>query len=138
MDQYCTFELGRLQLGLPARTVQEVLRAQPVTKVPLTPPWVSGLMNMRGQIVLVIDLRCRFGLPRAPDGVRPVNVLVRSKAGLISLLVDKVGDVLNVDPEAFEPVPETLAAESRNLLRGALQLSNRLLLELDAERAADI
>ncbi|HTQ06613.1 MAG TPA: chemotaxis protein CheW [Polyangiaceae bacterium] len=134
-EQYCTFELDGLYLGLEARKVQEVLRYQPVTGVPLAPFPVRGLMNMRGQIVLVIDLRRRLDLPEAPEHVRPVNVLVRGGDGLASLLVDRVGDVLELAPEAFEPVPDTLSGTARSLLRGAYQLPDRLLLELDAEQA---
>ncbi|HET9934660.1 MAG TPA: chemotaxis protein CheW [Polyangiaceae bacterium] len=136
--QFCTFELGSLLLGLEAKLVQEVLRAQPVTEVPLAPHAVRGLMNMRGQIVLVVDLRRRLGLPEPVGDVRRVNVLVRTEDGLVSLLVDRVGDVLEISPEEFEAVPDTLDAEARQLLRGAYQLPERLLLQLDAQRAAAI
>lgn len=137
-EQYCTFELGGLFLALEARGVQEVLRVQPVTEVPLTPRTIRGLMNMRGQIVLVVDLRRRLGLPDAGAETRPVNVLVRTGDGLVSLLVDRVGDVLDLSPDGFEPVPDTLDGEARSLLRGAYQLPDRLLLHLDAERAAAV
>lgn len=136
--QFCTFELGNLLLGLEAKLVQEVLRAQPVTEVPLAPAAVRGLMNMRGQIVLVVDLRRRLGLPEPTGDVRRVNVLVRTEDGLVSLLVDRVGDVLDISPEDFEAVPDTLDADARQLLRGAYQLPERLLLQLDAHRAAAI
>ncbi|MGC4087059.1 MAG: chemotaxis protein CheW [Polyangiaceae bacterium] len=134
--QFCTFELGSLLLGLEAKLVQEVLRAQPVTEVPLAPFAVRGLMNMRGQIVLVVDLRRRLGLPEPAVDARRVNVLVRTGDGLVSLLVDRVGDVLEIAPEDFEAVPDTLDGEARMLLRGAYQLPDRLLLQLDAHRAA--
>lgn len=134
-EQYCTFELDNLFLALEARRVQEVLRYQPVTEVPLAPHPIRGLMNMRGQIVLIIDLRRRLGLPDLGSEQRPVNVLVRSGDGLASLLVDRVGDVLEIAPDAFEPIPETLDAATRSLLLGAHQLPERLLLQLDVERA---
>lgn len=136
--QFCTFELGSLLLGLEAKLVQEVLRAQPVTEVPLAPDAVRGLMNMRGQIVLVVDLRRRLGLPEPASDMRRVNVLVRTDDGLVSLLVDRVGDVLEISPDDFEAVPDTLDADARQLLRGAYQLPERLLLQLDAHRAAAI
>jgi purine-binding chemotaxis protein CheW len=136
--QFCTFELGTMLLGLEAKLVQEVLRSQPVTEVPLAPAVVRGLMNMRGQIVLVVDLRRRLGLPDPPADARRVNVLVRTEDGLVSLLVDRVGDVLEINPEDFEPVPDTLDDEARTLLKGAHQLPDRLLLQLDAHRAAAI
>ena len=103
--------------------------------VPLAPFPVRGLMNMRGQIVLVIDLRRRLELPDAPEQMRSVNVLVRGEEGVASLLVDRVGDVLELAPEAFEPIPDTLCGTARSLLKGAYQLPDRLLLQLDAERA---
>lgn len=137
-EQYCTFELDELFLGLEATRVQEVLRVQPMTPVPLAPFAVRGLMNMRGQIVMVIDLRRRLGMPDAPESVRPVNVLVHTNEGLVSLLVDRVGDVLELPPASFEPLPETLDSEARALLRGACQLPERLLLLLDADRGASV
>jgi purine-binding chemotaxis protein CheW len=137
-QQFCTFELGGLFLGLEARRVQEVLRSQPVTEVPLTISTIRGLMNLRGQIVLVVDLRRRLGLPDAGPEIRSVNVLIRTDDGLVSLLVDRVGDVLDISPDDFEPVPDTLQGEARALLRGAHQLPDRLLLQLDADRAAAV
>jgi purine-binding chemotaxis protein CheW len=130
MDQLCTFDVGKLFLGLELSSVQEILRAQPITHVPLTPSVVRGLMSLRGQIVPVLDLRERLGLPADP-AAEPFHVLVRTAAGPVSLLVDRVQDVVEVDSALFEPAPETLPAELRGLIRGAYKLQKRLLLALD-------
>lgn len=136
---YCTFELGSLLLAVEACSVQEVLRSQPITPVPLAPGSVKGLMNLRGQIVLVVDLCKRMGSgDGSTDMVRPINVLTRTPTGIVSLLADRIGDVIEVDPEDFDPVPDTLQGPARDVVAGALRLPERLLLLLDPERVAAI
>jgi len=114
-----------------------VIRAQPLTVVPLTQPVIAGLMNLRGQIVTAIDLRHRLGLPPREPGERPINVVVRTPDGAVSLLVDEIGDVIEVSDDAFERAPETLDDDARALIRGAYKLKDRLLLVLDAARTLD-
>jgi purine-binding chemotaxis protein CheW len=135
--QFCTFFVRGLFLGLEVTCIQEVIRYQPLTVVPLTSPVIAGLMNLRGQIVTAIDLRYRLGLaPRDPE-VRPINVVVRTAEGPVSLLVDEIGDVIVVEQAAFERPPDTLSSEARGLIRGAYKLKGRLLLVLDAARTLD-
>jgi purine-binding chemotaxis protein CheW len=135
--QYCTFFVRGLFLGLEVTCIQEVIRAQPLTVVPLTSSVIAGLMNLRGQIVTAIDLRARLGLPvREPDA-RPLNVVVRTSDGAVSLLVDEIGDVIEVDAESFERPPDTLSDEARELIRGAYKLKGRLLLVLDPVLTVD-
>ncbi len=129
--QYCTFFLDGLFFGIEVQQVQEVIRYQELTRVPLASRVVSGLMNLRGQIVTAIDLRQRLGLAERPAGTLPMNVVVRIDEGATSLLVDEIGDVQEVDREAFEPVPDTLCDEARTLIQGAYKLTDRLLLILD-------
>ncbi len=135
--QFCTFYLAEHYFGIDVLRVQEVIRAQGVTRVPLAPPVVRGLINLRGQIVTVLDLRRRFGLPDAPPDGDPVTVVVRTDDGPVGLLVDEVGDVLVLPETAFEPAPETLRGPTRELIRGVYKLDGRLLLLLDATRATD-
>jgi purine-binding chemotaxis protein CheW len=135
--QYCTFFVHGLFLGLEVTCIQEVIRCQPLTRVPLTSPVIAGLMNLRGQIVTAIDLRHRLGLPSREPGERPLNVVVRTPDGPVSLLVDEIGDVIEVDDETFERSPDTLADDARELIRGAYKLKDRLLLVLDAARTVD-
>ena len=135
--QFCTFFVRGLFLGLEVTCIQEVIRFQPLTVVPLTSPVIAGLMNLRGQIVAAIDLRHRLGLPSRDAGVLPINVVVRTSDGPVSLLVDEIGDVIVVEEAAFERPPDTLGPEARGLIRGAYKLKGRLLLVLDAARTLD-
>jgi len=133
--QYATFFLGELFLGVEVLKVQEVIRYQEMTPVPLSPDVVQGLINLRGQIVTAIDLRRRLELPARADGVLPMNVVVRSDDGAVSLLVDEIGDVVEIADDAYERPPETLKGVARELVTGVYKLKERLLLVLDTDRA---
>lgn len=128
--QFCTFVLDGHSFGIDVLRVQEVIRYQEMTRVPLAPPVVRGLINLRGQIVTAIDLRRRLDLPDRPAGQLPVNIVVSTDDGAISLLVDEIGDVIAVSEAAFEGPPATLRGKARELIRGAYKLDRRLLLEL--------
>jgi purine-binding chemotaxis protein CheW len=134
VHQYCTFYLDGHYFGLDVLTVQEIIRYQVLTRVPLAPPVVRGLINLRGQIVTSIDLRRRLNLPERPADQLPLNVVVQTDDGAVSLLVDEIGDVLEVSDNLFERPPETLNGTARELIRGAYKLPDRLLLILDTER----
>jgi purine-binding chemotaxis protein CheW len=136
--QYCTFYLDGHYFGVDVLAVQEIIRYQEMTRVPLAPQVVRGLINLRGQIVTAIDLRRRLDLPERPAEQLPLNVVVRTDDGAASLLVDEIGDVLEVTEELFEHPPETLRGRARELIRGAYKLKNRLLLILDVDRTVRI
>jgi purine-binding chemotaxis protein CheW len=136
--QYCTFFVDGHCCGLDVRRVQEIIRYQEMTRVPLAPPVVRGLINLRGQIVTAIDLRRRLELRDRPDGELPVNVVVQTDDGAVSLLVDEIGDVLDVDEELFERLPDTLKGPVRELIRGAYKLTDRLLLLLDTDALVNL
>lgn len=133
--QFCTFHLGDLFLGIEVLQVQEVIRTQAMTRVPLAPLAVRGLINLRGQIVTAIDLRQRLGLPPREAGHDPMNVVVRTDEGAVSLLVDEIGDVLETEEDQYEAAPETLPAPARDLIRGVYKLPERLLLVLETDEA---
>jgi purine-binding chemotaxis protein CheW len=137
-SQICTFYIDKQMYGVNAHVVQEVIRYQEMTDVPLAPDSVLGLINLRGQIVIAIDLRKRLGLPNRPEGKLPMNVLIKSDDAAISLLVDQIGDVQNFDEENFEAAPETLQGVSRQLIRGAYKMNDQILLLLDTERALNV
>jgi len=138
VHKLCSFFLDEHCFGVPVEEVQEILLAQPLTRVALAPPVVAGLINLRGQIVMTLELRRRLGMPeRAPDAPSQ-NVVVAGQDGAVALLVDRAGDVLSVEVEAFEPPPETLRAELRALLHGAYKLPGRLLLVLDLARVTRV
>jgi purine-binding chemotaxis protein CheW len=136
--QYCTFYLDGHYFGLDVLKVQEIIRYQEMTRVPLAPPVIRGLINLRGQIVTAIDLRRRLELSERRDEAQPVNVVVRTDDGAISLLVDEIGDVLEVQEESFERPPETLQGTARELICGAYKLKDRLLLILDVDCAVNL
>ncbi|HET7488845.1 MAG TPA: chemotaxis protein CheW [Acidimicrobiales bacterium] len=136
--QYCTFHLGDLFLGVQVTRVQEVIRTQRTTPVPLASPVISGLMNLRGEIVTTIDLRRRLGLPDRAAGQDPMNVVIRAEDGVVSLLVDEIGDVIDALDDAFEPSPSTLRAATRDVIDGVYKLDGRLLLILDCDRVLDL
>jgi purine-binding chemotaxis protein CheW len=136
--QLCTFYVGGGYFGIPVEHVQEVVRPQPITFVPLAPKVVRGLINLRGQILTVIDLGHRLGLSEPGDPTKLLNVVVRTDDSPVSFLVDEIGEVLDVDEAAFEAPPETLQGRMREPIVGAYKLKGRLLLELSTERAADV
>jgi purine-binding chemotaxis protein CheW len=136
--QFCTFRLGDFRMGVDVREVQEVLRYQEMTRVPLAPGVVRGLINLRGQIVMAIDLRRRLQLPDRPDDQLPTNVIVRTVDGAVSFLVDELCDVLEIEGSTLEPPPDTLDGFARDLIVGVHMLDSQMLLILDTDRLADL
>lgn len=136
--QFCTFFLNGLFFGVEVLRVQEVIRYQEMTRVPLAPRMIEGLINLRGQIVTAIDLRRRLDLPARAEGDLPMNVVVRSEDGAVSLLVDEIGDVVEIRDDVFERPPETLSGAARELIQGVYKLKERLLLILDTESTVGV
>ncbi len=136
--QFSTFFVADLFFGVDVLNVQEVLRFQQMTAVPLAPRVIEGLINLRGQIVTAIDMRRRLGLPPRAGDKSPMNMVVRTSDGAVSLLVDEIGDVLDMDAETYERPPENLDPAAREIIRGVYKLKDRLLLVLDAERTAEL
>jgi purine-binding chemotaxis protein CheW len=136
--QLCTFLLDDRLFGVAVDRVREVLRYQQMARVPLSPSVVTGLMNLRGQIVTAIDLRRRLGLQERPATSFPVNVIVQSDDAAVSLLVDEIGDVIEVTDDTFESPPDLLDGVSRELISGVHKLPDRLLMLLNVDRAIDV
>lgn len=132
--QYCTFYLEDGFFGIDVDRVQEILRFQDMTEVPLSAPVIRGLINLRGQIMTAVDLRERIGLDPRPDGKRPINVVIRRKEGGVSLLVDAIGDVMSPEEELAEAPPENVDPRIRALLQGVYKLEGRLLQILDPDK----
>jgi purine-binding chemotaxis protein CheW len=137
MSQLSTFHVGKYLFGVDVSLVQEVVRLQLMTPVPLASPEIAGLINLRGEVLTAIDLRARLGLPPADSTREPVNVVVRVDDEPVSLLVDEIGAVLEVSQVPFEQTPSTVDERVRDLLLGAYTLPDRLLLALNAKRALD-
>jgi purine-binding chemotaxis protein CheW len=134
VSQICSFVLGDLVFGVEVTKVQEVLRYQAMTRVPLASSMVRGLINLRGQIVTAIDVRARFGLPSVAEEREPMNVVLCTGDGVVSLLVDEIGDVLELDEADFERPPASLPPVFRDVVVGVYKLESSLLLMLDVER----
>ena len=109
-----------------------------MTRVPLASSVVHGLINLRGQIVTAIDLRERLQMPPREGDRLPTNVVVRCDDGAVSLLVDEIGDVLEIAEDTFEQPPATVTGLTRELVRGVCKLADQLLLVLDTERAIQV
>lgn len=136
--QFCTFFINGLFFGIEVLKVQEVIRYQEMTSVPLAPSTIRGLINLRGQIVTAIDLRRRLELPARGEDQLPVNVVVRTDDGAVSLLVDEIGDVVEIRDDVHERPPETLRGVARELVTGVYKLKERLLLILDTEKTVTL
>ena len=156
-QQLCTFRLAGLYFGVPANTVQEMIRTSSHTRVPLVSPVIHGLVNLRGEIVTTIDLRHRLGFPPADRGqhiddddntagsdssdsgpIVATNVVIRTGDTAVSLVVDAIGDVITVDNASFEAVPTTLNEQCRAVVDGIYQLDDELLLTIDLDRLLDV
>jgi len=136
--QLCTFYLEDLYFGVEVEKVQEVIRYQEMTRIPLAPEVIAGLINLRGQIVTAIDLRRQLELPPRDAAQLPMNVVIRREDGPISLLVDEIGDVVEVDEGSFEKPPDTLESGRQQFLRGVYKLKHKLLLLLDTDKAVAV
>lgn len=136
-DQLCTLRLGPAMFGVDVLRVQEVIRAQPMTGVPRAADVVQGLINLRGQIVTAIDLRTRLGLSPRDLAIPAMNVVVRTDDGPVSLLVDEIGDVIEVEEASLAPAPETLDPDTADAIVGVLKLEDGLLLVLDVDRVVE-
>ncbi len=134
-SQFSTFFVDSLFFGVDVLRVQEVLLFQHMTRVPLAPHVIEGLINLRGQIVTAIDMRRLLKLPDRADGQAPMNMVLRTEDGPVSLLVDEIGDVVDLDPSSFERPPQNLEPAAREFIRGVYKLKDRLLLVLDSDRA---
>lgn len=136
-NQLCGFKIGDGQYAVSVLEVQEVIKPQVVTPVPLAPDYVRGLINLRGQIVTAISLRKLFGLK---DDMRDdyMNIIVKSGDSLYSLVVDEILDVIDVESETFEPTPETLDEKIRRFISGVYKLDSNLLISLDLKKILNI
>lgn len=132
--QFCTFFLDDRFFGVEVEKVQEVIRYQVITPIPLAAPVIRGLINLRGQIVTAIDLRRLLQIGDRPTDHRPINIVVHTRQGTFSLLVDRIGDVLDVDQASFEHAPDTLDGIARELINGTYKLQGRLLLTMNIDK----
>ncbi|WP_426245999.1 chemotaxis protein CheW [Nocardioides sp. LHG3406-4] len=133
--RFVTFTLDARLYGVRVESVQEVLRGLPRTRIPLAPPTMAGLINLRGQVLSAVDLREQLGLPGHDAANSQMLVVIRVAGESVALVVDSIGAVVDVEDDQFEPPPDTLTDSSRELLLGAYKLDDTLLLALDVDRA---
>ena len=137
-SQYVTLFIDDLFFGIDVLEVQEVLRYQAITRVPLAPDGIEGLINLRGQIVTAVDMRRRLKLSPRLEGRMPMNAVIRTAEGAVSLLVDEIGDVVEVEARDFELIPDNVNPAARELMQGVYKLKDRLLLILDTAKTMDL
>ena len=135
--QFATFEVAGQLFGVEVHTVQEVLSYSEYTPVPLAPPAIGGLFNLRGQVIAAVDLRVQLGLPRKALQGQVMNVILRGDGEPVSLVVDRIGEVVDLDDDAFEGPPDTLSGPTRELVTGTFKMDGRLMLALDVNQAVD-
>lgn len=136
--QFATFGVADLNFGVELKWVQELIRHQSMTDVPLAPPSVSGLINLRGQIVIAIDARKAFGLPDRQADEFPMNVVFRMDGGFTSLLVDRIGDVLSVPTDRRASVPDNLPIQHKKLICCIYETPGSLLLIPDLNQVLQL
>ena len=137
-QEYVTATIGSQLFGLPIRRVQDVFMPERVTRVPLAPPEIAGVLNMRGRIVTLIDLRTRLGLPARRETGEVMAIGVESRGESYGLLIDAVGEVLKLDEQAREANPANLDPELARVSAGIHRLDGQLLMALDVDRLLDI
>jgi purine-binding chemotaxis protein CheW len=135
--QYATFTVAGTYLGVPVLEVQEVLRGQQLTRVPLAPDTVAGLINLRGQIVPALEMRRLLRMAPREEGSEVFSVVMRTGHGAVSLQVDEIADVLDVDAASLKRPPENVSPHLRALLNGVYKLKDKLLLVLDTQRTVE-
>lgn len=134
--QFCSFIIGDGFFAVPVLDVQEIIKPQPVTPVPLADECIRGLINLRGQIVTAISLRTLFGLEDNLDDEH-MNLIVRAEDGLYSLVVDEICDVITIDKKYYSSPPETLSAKEKEYIDGVYKMDGKLLISLDLAKILD-
>jgi purine-binding chemotaxis protein CheW len=135
--QFSTFYVSGSLYGLDVVDVQEVTKSMPMTKVPLSPSFVCGLINLRGQVATAIGLRDLFRLDQTSVVSDQMNVVCKGDGLLLSLLVDQIGDVLEVDQTLFEPTPDTLSESVSKFMVGIYKIPGELLSILDINKIVE-
>lgn len=134
---YLTIMIADQRFGIPVLQVQDVLREQAVTRIPLASPEVAGSLNLRGRIVTAIDVRRRLNLSNDNKTSPSMSVVVEHNNELFSLIIDSVGDVLSLDNDLLEKNPNTLDPAWREVSNGIYQLQNELLVIMDVSKLLD-
>lgn len=136
--EHVTLKIGPQEFGIPVLNVHDVFEPQRITPVPAAPPEIAGVLNLRGHIVTAIDARTRLGLPRREADAKKMAVSVERDGEMFGILIDAVGDVLQLTSDTHEPNPLNLDPRWAQVANGVHRLENRLLVVLDIERMLDL
>ena len=136
--EYVTAVIGGQLFGLPISRVQDVFMPERTTRVPLASHEIAGVLNLRGRIVTVIDMRARLGLPKAEDGKMPMAVGVDLRGESYGLMIDQIGEVLRLPEEGKEENPVNLDPRMTKLAGGVHRLDGQLMVVLDVDRVLEI
>jgi len=131
--QLVSFHLGGEEFGVDILRVQEIIRIQPLTRVPNSPDFIAGVMNLRGRIIPVVALRRRFGLEQIPADKQTRIVVVETKGAVLGFIVDAVSEVLRIPADTIEP-PPSMGRVEREYVSGVGKLEDRLLILLEVDR----
>ena len=128
-----TFYLGKEFCGIEALQIQEILRYQEVTPIPLSSAHIRGLINLRGRILTVIETRSKLEIPNSLWSAYPMSLVVFTEEEPVSLIVDDIGDILEIDKRRFEPPPKTFKGFDSRYIKGVFKLDGKLLTMLNVE-----
>ncbi len=137
-ELHIVFKVGEAEYVLPASAVVQMESFTGATEVPGVVPWVRGLVQVRGRVIPIVDLRARFGLPPIAPTIDSRFLVVRQGTRTLGLLADSARDVVRIEPSAFHPPPDLLAAQTRGFVREVAQAGSRLVLRIDLERVIDL
>lgn len=137
-DRYLAFSLGQEEYGLPLLTVKEVIAVPEVTPVPFSPPHFLGIINLRGQIISVMDLRRKFNLEGSKVGEETALIILDLENVLLGIVVDSVNEVVGLSPEEVSEPPEMLDVRSGAFLTGVARKNSRLILLLEIAKTLGV
>lgn len=136
-ESYILFELAGAHYALRSRDIQQLEMVGAVTPVPNAPPFVDGVVSVRGNVIPALNLRARFGFTRREHDLRSRLLVVRVGGRSIGMIVDSAREFVAIDPAAIQPPPEGIAGLSGQYLEGVAQVNERLVLILDAKQIID-
>lgn len=136
--EYVTAWIGEQLFGIPITRVHDVFEADRLTRVPLAPAEIAGVLNLRGRVVTAIDMRTRLGLSQRTDTARHLAIGIDLNGEAYGLLVDGMGEVLRFSSASLDPVPINLHGEWARVSSGVHRLDDRLMVVLDVDRILDL
>jgi purine-binding chemotaxis protein CheW len=131
--QFATFYVGHMLLGIDIRVVQEINRQSEITQVPHAPEYVRGVINLRGDVATVVDLRTILGLPKSDNSRQTRNLIVHHRGESIGLLVDRISDILTLSGDEIGPPPTNVDGVDGRLMSGVCTLDSEIVVLLDID-----